>query len=94
MTSFKLVLITVAACLMSFAQPYAITGVEGGVDQVTGQRPSRQEFSIFTHSGPAFDLYILSLQQLQQQSQSELLSYYQVAGLVPKQRLKLPLTKP
>lgn len=80
MASFKLVLMTVAACLMSFAHTYAITGVEGSVDQVTGQRPSRQEFSIFRNSGPAFDLYILSLQQLQQQNQSALLSYYQVAG--------------
>ncbi|CAD6586306.1 MAG: hypothetical protein ASARMPREDX12_002329 [Alectoria sarmentosa] len=48
-----------------------------GVNAVTGQRPFRQEFSTFKNSGPAFDLYILSLQQFQQQNQSALLSYYQ-----------------
>jgi len=80
MASFKLILTIVAACLLSLGQPYAITGVQGGVSQVTGQRPFRQAFSTFKNSGPAFDLYILSLQQLQQENQTALLSYYQVAG--------------
>lgn len=58
----------------------AITGPQGGVDSYSGQRPMRQEFSTFKDSGPAFDLYILSFQQFMEQDQSELLSYYLVAG--------------
>ncbi len=58
----------------------AITGPQGGVNIFSGQRPMRQEFSTFKDSGPAFDLYILSFQQFVEQDQSELLSYYLVAG--------------
>lgn len=70
----------IAICLASLANAVAIIGPQGGVNTVTGQRPFRQEFSTFKNSGPAFDLYILSLQQFQQQNQSALLSYYQVGG--------------
>lgn len=84
MPFFNLPSIFVTLCLASFASSYAITGVAGGVNTITGQRPFRQEFSKFKDSGPAFDLYILSLQQLQQQNQSALLSYYQVAGMFSK----------
>ena len=84
MPNFDLLSILLTLCLVSFASSYAITGVTGGVNTITGQRPFRQEFSHFKDSGPAFDLYILSLQQLQQQNQSALLSYYQVAGMYSK----------
>ena len=83
MASFNLVTIAIAICLASFANAVAITGPQGGVNNVTGQRPFRQDISTFKNSGPAFDLYILSLQKFQQQNQSALLSYYQVAGDVP-----------
>ena len=83
MASFNLITIAVAVCLLSLANAIAITGSQGGVNNVTGQRPSRQDISTFKDSGPAFDLYILSLQRFQQQNQSALLSYYQVAGDVP-----------
>ena len=59
---------------------FAITGVQGGVNQDTGERPSRQEFSSFRWSGAAFDLYILALKQFQASNQTALLSYYQIAG--------------
>ena len=75
-----LLCVVITLYLASFASSYAITGVPGGVNTVTGQRPFRQEFSTFKNSGPPFDLYILSLQQLQRQNQSALLSFYQVAG--------------
>ena len=81
MTFFTLIIAIGIACIPSFANPYAITGPQGGVNQYTGERPFRQEFSSFKRSGPAFDLYILSLHQFQQQSQSSLLSYFQVAGI-------------
>ena len=83
MVSFSLITIAVAICLASLANAVAITGPQGGVNKVTGQRPFRQDISTFKDSGPAFDLYILSLQMFQQQNQSALLSYYQVGGNVP-----------
>ena len=83
MASFNLINIVLVICLASLANAIAITGSQGGVNTDTGQRPFRQEFSTFKNSGPVFDLYILSLQQFQQQNQSAPLSYYQVAGSVP-----------
>ena len=83
MASLNLIFVAIAVCLASLANAVAITGSQGGVNDVTGQRPSRQDITIFKDSGPAFDLYILSLQKLQQQNQSTLLSYYQVAGNGP-----------
>lgn len=68
------------AYLASLALSVAIAGIQGGVDQTTGQRPSRPSLTDFSDSGPAFDLYIQSLQQFQAQGQSAQLSYYQVAG--------------
>lgn len=77
-----------ALSLAYFASSVAINGAQGGVNIASGERPARQELSELTNSGPAFDLYILSLQQFMQQDQSELLSYYQVAGIekAPVQR--------
>lgn len=79
----NLITIAISICLASLARAVAITGPQGGVNTPTGQRPFRQDFSTFKNSGPAFDLYILSLQQFQQQNQSALLSYYQVGGNAP-----------
>lgn len=61
-------------------QAFAITGLEAGVKAVTGERPIRLEISTFQNEGPAFDLYILALQQLMQQNQSHPLSYFQISG--------------
>ena len=83
MASFNLIVIAIAVFLASLANAVAITGSQGGVNDVTGQRPSRQDITMFKDSGPAFDLYILSLQRFQQQNQSTLSSYYQVAGNGP-----------
>ena len=73
--------ILLALYLAPTAQAISITGATGGVDTATGQRPFRQEFSTFATSGPAFDLYILALQRFQQRNQTDILSYYQVAGM-------------
>ena len=83
MVSFNLITIVIVICLASLSNAVAVTGPQGGVNTATGERPFRQEFSTFKNSGPAFDLYILSLQQLQKQNQSAPLSYYQVAGSAP-----------
>ena len=70
--------------LISFSlqhvQSYAINGVAGGVDRSTGEQPARLEFTAFSKLGPAFDLFIIALQQFQQTNQSREFSYYQVAG--------------
>ena len=82
MAVLSLITIAIAICFAFLADAVAITGPQGGVSIISGQRPFRQEISTFKNSGPAFDLYILSLQQFQRQNQSALLSYYQVAGNV------------
>ncbi|MCJ1477585.1 hypothetical protein MMC13_006258 [Lambiella insularis] len=64
-----------------FVSSYAITGIKAGVNAVTGQRPFRQEFSIFQDSGAQFDLYIQALQRLQNTNQTAMLSYFQVCGI-------------
>lgn len=76
--------------LIALGQSIAITGPStpatngtngvNGVNGTTVLLPSRPEFSKFRASGPAFDLYILALQQFYQQDQTQLLSYYRVAG--------------
>ena len=81
MPFFRRLSIFITLGLVSFVSSYAITSILGGVNTITGQRPFRQEFSTFKNSGPPFDLYILSLQKLQQHNQSALLSFYQVAGM-------------
>lgn len=65
---------------VTWVSTIAIKGPQGAVDVLTGERPFRQEFSVFKDSGPAFDLYIQSLRHFMQQNQSRLLSYYRVAG--------------
>jgi hypothetical protein len=74
------ILCTLLALFRFRAIAYAITGVSAGVNNVTGERPFRQEINAFATSGAAWDLYILSLRQLQQTNQSDPLSYFQIAG--------------
>ena len=58
----------------------AITGPQAGVNTETGERPFRQDFSVFKVSGAAFDLYIQALYYFQQDDQSDELSYFQISG--------------
>ncbi|KIW91999.1 uncharacterized protein Z519_06981 [Cladophialophora bantiana CBS 173.52] len=44
---------------------FQITGAQGGVNSSTGVRPLRYEIHDFANSGPAFDLFILALIDLQ-----------------------------
>lgn len=59
---------------------YGITGISGGVNTDTGERPSRRDLRDLETSGPAFDLYIQALSQFQSDDQSDLLSYYEIGG--------------
>lgn len=70
-----------ASTILGLVVAVTITGPQAGVNSLTGQRPFRQDISSFQNSGPAFDLYMLALQQLAQQDQTVLLSYYQIAGI-------------
>jgi tyrosinase len=58
-----------------------VTGPQAGVNAATGERPFRQEFSVFQNSGPAFDLYIQALYYFMQDDQSNVQSYFQIAAI-------------
>ncbi|GAM33797.1 hypothetical protein TCE0_013r00958 [Talaromyces pinophilus] len=60
---------------------YSITGLSGGVNNDTGERPARLDLRDLQSSGAAFDLYIQALAQFQADDQSDLVSYYEVAGI-------------
>ncbi|KUL89658.1 hypothetical protein ZTR_00412 [Talaromyces verruculosus] len=60
---------------------YGITGLSGGVNHDTGERPARRDLRDLQSSGAAFDLYIQALSQFQADDQSDLVSYYEVAGI-------------
>ena len=58
-----------------------ITGPTGGVNATTGERPMRKEINGFYQAGgPAWDLYIQCLAQIQARPQSQIDSWYQIAG--------------
>lgn len=80
MARFQLFFYCLTMAASAVEASVAITGAQGGVNIFSGQRPMRREFSMFKNSGPAFDLYILSFQRFMEQDQTELLSYYLVAG--------------
>lgn len=66
--------------LVGYVQCVAITGISAKVDNVTGERPLRQDINQFRSSGPQWDLYILALHDFQQVDPSDPLSYQQIAG--------------
>ena len=66
--------------LINLGLSATITGPTGGV-QASGQRPFRTNINDFVKSGPAFDLYIQSLQKFQNQNQTNQLSYFLVSGI-------------
>lgn len=72
----------VATCflLLNHASAVAITGIPAGVNNFTGERPFRRDINELYTSGPAWDLFALSLREFQQMNQDDPLSYYQVAG--------------
>ena len=66
--------------LNALVNAFAITGISAGVNQVTGERPFRQEINDFAQSGAAWDLFVLAFRQLQQTSQNNTISFYQIGG--------------
>ena len=59
---------------------YVIRGISAGVNPTTGERPARRDLREFQTSGPAFDLYIQALDRFQKTDQTDLLSWYEIAG--------------
>ena len=77
-----LLLLSSLSAISKSAVGYAITGVTGGVNSETGQRPARLDMRDLQSAGPAFDLYVQAISQFQSDDQSDLLSYYEVAGIL------------
>ncbi len=75
-------LLILLALLIAGTRAFAITGISAGVNSTTGERPFRQEINAFAGSGPAWDLFILSLQKMQQTNQNDSLSYFQISGKI------------
>ena len=74
--TFLYILFLFFHCMAAFQ----ITGASGNIGP-DGERPLRYEIHIFENSGPAFDLFILAVKDLQDVDQSNPLSYFQIAGL-------------
>ncbi|KAK8045287.1 hypothetical protein PG993_005311 [Apiospora rasikravindrae] len=63
-------------------QPVPVVGLATGVNPVTGERPARRNINdLQAAGGPAWDLYILGLSEMQNTSESDPLSYFQIAGI-------------
>lgn len=62
-------------------QYVAVVGLKNGVNNTSGARPARQNINTLADSGPAWNLYIQALAAFQADDQSDLLSYYQIAGI-------------
>ncbi|KAK8066160.1 hypothetical protein PG997_012907 [Apiospora hydei] len=61
---------------------YPITPNTGGVNEFTGERPDRLEINGFASSGgPAWDLFVQCLSDLQNRPQTSIDSWYQIAGI-------------
>jgi hypothetical protein len=66
--------------LLHHARAIVITGISAGVNNITGERPFRRDINELYMSGPAWDLFALSLSAFQQMNQDDPLSYYQISG--------------
>ena len=58
---------------------YAITGIHTGTDP-DGSLPIRHEIRALEQDSTTWTLYILGLDMLQYTNQTEMLSWYQIAG--------------
>ncbi|KAK8031242.1 tyrosinase [Apiospora arundinis] len=61
---------------------YPIVPNTGGVNQNTGERPDRLEINGFaSKGGPAWDLFVLCLSEIQSRPQTTIDSWYQISGI-------------
>ena len=82
MTSIASILVTLVTFLVIHLQPSSAVVITSGVPGrlINGSFPVRLEMTAFEKSGPAFDLFVLAFRAFQQTDQSNIRSYYQVAG--------------
>lgn len=76
----NLVAFWLTVALPSIGFGFVVTGATGGLNTTTGSRPLRYDIEDFYDSGPAWDLYLLSLHSIQHLNQSDLTSYFQISG--------------
>ncbi|KAK8116070.1 hypothetical protein PG984_012572, partial [Apiospora sp. TS-2023a] len=61
-------------------QAVPASGLTTGINEITGERPARININdLQTAGGPAWDLYILGLSELQNKSESDPLSFFQIS---------------
>ena len=74
-------ILSLLCVLTSWSEAHVVTGVHAGINNATGARPFRLEINKFKNSGPAWDLYILSLRHLMAVDQGDKYSYYKLASM-------------
>ncbi|KAK8084996.1 tyrosinase 2 [Apiospora hydei] len=75
-------LASIAIPAVAQGQPVPVIGLATGVNLLTGERPARKNINdLQAAGGPAWDLYILGLSEMQNASESDPLSYFQIAGI-------------
>ncbi|EPE02553.1 tyrosinase precursor [Ophiostoma piceae UAMH 11346] len=71
-----------AASWMAPAAAQQVVGVTTGINNGTGERPSRVNINnLHADAGPHWDLYVQALDLFQREDMTELLSYYQITGI-------------
>lgn len=78
--SRRLIALHAVLILFSLSTAFRVTGATEGHNVTSGARPFRLDLESFVTSGPAFDLYIQAMNQMQAMNQSDPLSYFQIAG--------------
>lgn len=76
---------TLSAVALAVLSPLAsaswqISGATSGIDKNTGARPFRLPIEELQASGPAWDLYVQAMQYWQSIDQTNMFSWYGIAG--------------
>ncbi|KIH90271.1 tyrosinase precursor [Sporothrix brasiliensis 5110] len=75
-------LLPAATAQSSATPPGIVVGVSNGINNSTGQRPSRININdLYNEAGPHWDLYVQALDMFQRDDMTEIESYYQIAGI-------------
>ncbi|KAK0749656.1 hypothetical protein B0T18DRAFT_323937 [Schizothecium vesticola] len=75
----RILLLVVSAHLIRAQQ---VTGITAGVNQQTGERPSRLDINeLSSKGGPAWDLFLQALAAVEDAPEADLVSWYQIAGI-------------
>ncbi|PGH28693.1 hypothetical protein GX50_08562 [[Emmonsia] crescens] len=81
MGAFRWKVLLLLNVLLGVASAVTISGVKGGVNFQTGERPARKDINELQWSGPEFDLYIQALTAFQEEDRNDLLSFHKIAGI-------------